>query len=232
MDFYSPAFAAVVLGVGAATGIGLDLLHRQLLLKLTDDGVLDPQPHHDAANGRRNVLAIACSGLFLACFWRFGMSLTFAAWCVFVSVMVALAVMDWETTILPDALTLPLLWCGLLAASGGISGIDVRDAVWGAAAGYVSLWSIYQAYRLFTGADGLGFGDFKLFAAIGAWGGLEILAPAALVASLLATPVGLWMRAAGQLREDKFIPLGPFLAAGGLLVILVTPDRLLGWLPA
>ena len=232
MDFFSPAFAGIVLGAGAATGLGLELLHRQLLLKLTDDGVLDAPLHSDPANGRRNVLAFACAALFLACFWRFGLSLTFAAWCVFVSVMVVLAVMDWETTILPDALTLPLLWCGLLAASGGLSGIDVRQAVWGAAAGYVSLWCIYQTYRLFTGAEGLGYGDFKLFAAIGAWGGLDVLAPAALFASLFATPVGLWMRTAGQLREDKFIPLGPFLAGGGLLVVLVTPDRLFAWLPA
>lgn len=160
------------------------------------------------------------------------MSLAFAAWCVFVAVMVALAVMDWETTILPDALTLPLLWCGLLASSFGLSGIGVRDAVWGAAAGYVSLWCIYQAYRLFTGAEGLGYGDFKLFAAIGAWGGLDVLAPAALLASIFATPVGIWMRAARQLREETFIPLGPFLAGGGLMVVLVTPDRLCAWMPA
>lgn len=232
MDFFSPAYAGLVLGCGAATGLGLEVLHRQLLVKLTDDGVLEVQPHNDLANGRRNVLALACSVFFLACFWRFGMSLTFAAWCFFGSVMIALAVMDWETTILPDALTLPLLWCGLLAASCGLSGIELRNAVWGAAAGYVSLWCIYQTYRLFTGAEGLGYGDFKLFAAIGAWGGLDVLAPAALFASLFATPVGLWMRKAGQLREDKFIPLGPFLAGGGLLVVLVTPDRLFAWLPA
>ncbi len=232
MDFFSPASAAIVAGVGAATGLGLDLLHRELLLKLTDDGVLDAPPQNSPARGRQTGLALGCSALFLALFWRFGLSVHFAAWCVFASVMVALAVIDWETTILPDALTLPLLWFGLLAASGGLSGIEVRQAVWGAAAGYVSLWFIYQAYRLLTGAEGLGYGDFKLFAAIGAWGGPEVLAPAALVASLFATPVGLWMRTAGRLREDKFIPLGPFLAGGGLLVALVTPDRLFAWLPA
>jgi leader peptidase (prepilin peptidase)/N-methyltransferase len=84
---------------------------------------------------------------------------------------------------------------------------------------------------MFTGAEGLGYGDFKLFAAIGAWGGLGVLAPAALFASIFATPIGLWMSASRRLREDKFIPLGPFLAGGGLLVVLVTPERLLSWLP-
>jgi leader peptidase (prepilin peptidase)/N-methyltransferase len=221
MNFFSPASAAIVVGVGAATGLGLDFLHRQLLLKLTDGGVFEAPPQNGPAKGRRMLLALACSALFLACFWRFGLSLTFVAWCVFVSGMVALAVMDWETTILPDDLTLPLLWCGLLAATSGLTGIDVRSAVWGAAGGYAALWCIYQAYRLLTGAEGLGFGDFKLFAAIGAWGGLDVLAPAALFASLFATPIGLWMRTIGQLREDKFIPLGPFLAGGGLLVVLV-----------
>lgn len=231
MNFYSPALAGIVLGLGAATGLGLELLHRQLLVKLTVDGVLDEVPEDGPAYRRRNFLSLACAALFLACFWRFGMSLTLVAWCVFASVMVALAVMDWETTILPDVLTLPLLWCGLLASSAGVSGIDLRESVWGAAAAYVALWFIYQTYRLFTGAEGLGYGDFKLFAAIGAWGGLDALAPAALIASVLATPVGLWMRRNGELREDMFIPLGPFLAGGGLLVMLVTPARLIGWMP-
>lgn len=233
MDFYSPGMAAIVIGVGAAIGLGLELLHRQLLLKLTDDGVLDLMPPHDgqAYRRRRNFLVLACAAVFLACFWRFGMTPAFAAWCAFGSVMVALAVMDWETTILPDVLTLPLLWAGLLAASAGVSGVDLREAVWGAAAAYCALWSIYHAYRLFTGAEGLGYGDFKLFAAIGAWGGLEALAPAALVASVVATPVGVWMRRNGDLREELFIPLGPFLAGGGLLVVLVTPARLMGWMP-
>jgi leader peptidase (prepilin peptidase)/N-methyltransferase len=230
MDFYSPPFTGLVMAIGAATGIALDLLHCQLLTKLTDDGVLEELPHQ-AARDRRTLLSLSCAMLFLSCFWRFGISLAFAAWCVFVAVMVALALIDWETTVLPDALTLPLLWCGLLASSCGLSGVELRDSVWGAATGYLSLWCIYQAYRMFTGAEGLGYGDFKLFAAIGAWGGLGVLAPAALFASIFATPIGLWMSASRRLREDKFIPLGPFLAGGGLLVVLVTPERLLSWLP-
>lgn len=207
MDFYSPGLAGIVLGVGAATGLGLELLHRQLLVKLTDDGVLDDAPADGPAGRRRNFLILACAALFLACFWRFGLSIAFAAWCVFASVMVALAVMDWETTILPDVLTLPLLWSGLLAASAGVSGVELREAVWGTAAAYLALWFIYQSYRLLTGAEGLGYGDFKLFAAIGAWGGLDALAPTALVASVVATPVGLWMRRNGELREDMFLSL-------------------------
>lgn len=231
MNFHSLAFAGIVFGVGAVAGLALELLHRRLLVKLAEDGVLDHVAHDGPANSRRVFFSAACAALFLGCFLRFSVSLAFAAWCVFACMMLALAVMDWETTILPDLLTLPLLWCGLLASAAGVSGTELRDSVWGAAAAYLALWFLYQSHRLLSGAEGLGYGDFKLFAAIGAWGGLETLAPAALVASVFATPVGLWMHTNGDLRDGCFIPLGPFLAGGSLLVVLVTPASLIAWIP-
>ena len=90
--------------------------------------------------------------------------------------LVALAGIDWDTTLLPDNLTLPLLWAGLVAAALGWT-IPLADAVWGAVAGYLSLWSVYWLFKLTTGKEGMGFGDFKLLAALGAWLGWKMILP-------------------------------------------------------
>ena len=124
--------------------------------------------------------------LFAWCVWHWGWTLTAAAWCVFAAVLVALTLIDWDTTLLPDDLTLPLLWLGLLAAASGITGVRLADAVWGAAAGYLSLWLVYWGFKLATGKEGMGFGDFKLFAALGAWFGWQALVPIILMPSVMA----------------------------------------------
>jgi leader peptidase (prepilin peptidase)/N-methyltransferase len=144
-------------------------------------------------------------------------------------VLVALAGIDWDTTLLPDGLTLPLLWGGLLAAALGLTP-SLPAAVWGAIAGYVSLWSVYWLFKLVTGKEGMGYGDFKLLAALGAWLGVSMVLPVVLGASILGAVVGIGMKLNSSLREGRYVPFGPFLAGSGLAVVLLGPARVLGWL--
>lgn len=167
--------------------------------------------------------------LFAAVAWRFPGQPQALLWCGFVAVLVALAAIDWDTTLLPDNLTLPLLWAGLVAALAGWT-VPVSTALWGAVAGYLSLWSVYWLFKLVTGKEGMGYGDFKLLAALGAWLGWSMILPILLGASVIGAMVGLVMKASGALREGRFVPFGPFLAGGGLVVLLAGPERVLGWL--
>ena len=143
--------------------------------------------------------------------------------------LVALAGIDWDTTLLPDNLTLPLLWAGLVAGAAGWT-IALPDALWGAVAGYLSLWTVYWLFKLATGKEGMGFGDFKLLAALGAWLGLKMVLPVVLAASVLGAIVGIGMKMASNLREGRYVPFGPFLAGAGLAVMLAGQPRVLGWL--
>lgn len=167
--------------------------------------------------------------LFAAVAWRFGAQPTTLLWCGFVAVLVALAGIDWDTTLLPDNLTLPLLWAGLAASAIGWT-IPLSEAVWGAVAGYLSLWSVYWFFKKATGKEGMGYGDFKLLAALGAWLGVQMILPIVLGASVLGAVVGIFMKATGALREGRFVPFGPFLAGAGIVVLLAGPPRVLGWL--
>jgi len=169
--------------------------------------------------------------LFAAVAWRFGPQPVALLWCAVVAVLVALTFIDWDTTVLPDALTLPLLWAGLAAAALGV-GLPLATAVWGAVAGYLSLWSVYWLFKLTTGKEGMGFGDFKLLAALGAWLGWQAILPIVLFASVLGAVVGIGMKFTGALREGRFVPFGPFLAGGGVVVMLLGLPRVLefiGW---
>ena len=127
---------------------------------------------------------LLCAALFAAIGWRFGAQPVALLWCAFAAVLMALAMIDWDTTVLPDALTLPLLWAGLLAATFGWT-IALTTAVIGACAGYLSLWAVYWFFKLATGKEGMGYGDFKLLAALGAWLGWQAMLPIILVASVL-----------------------------------------------
>ena len=169
--------------------------------------------------------------LFVAIGLRHGATLSTVLWCAAAAVLLALALIDWDTTVLPDALTQPLLWAGLLAAGlGWLPGLTVWEAVVGATVGYLSLWTIYWLFKLVTGKEGMGYGDFKLLGALGAWLGWQALLPVVLVASALGAVVGLVMKASGGLREGRYVPFGPFLAGGGLGVMLLGPGRVLGWM--
>lgn len=158
--------------------------------------------------------------LFAWCGWRFGLTAHALAWCGFAAALVALAAIDWDTTLLPDDITLPLIWGGLIASASGLTHASLHDSVWGAVAGYLALWSIYWAFKLATGKEGMGYGDFKLFAALGAWFGWEALPLMILLSSVAGAVAGLIIKLRGELREGGCFPFGPFIAISGLLGLL------------
>lgn len=178
---------------------------------------------------RYPLFEIATGLLFASLAWRFGAQPTVLAWCAFVAVLLALSGIDWDTTLLPDSLTLPLLWAGLVAAALGWT-LPLSTSVWGAVFGYLSLWSVYWLFKLTTGKEGMGAGDFKLLAALGAWLGWQMLLPIVLGASLIGAIVGIAMKLAGALHEGRYVPFGPFLAGAGLVVLYAGSERVMGWL--
>ena len=178
---------------------------------------------------RYPLIEIGTGILFAAVGWRFGATPMSLLWCGFAATLVALAAIDWDTTLLPDNLTLPLLWAGLVSSLLGWT-IPLSDSLWGAVVGYLSLWSVYWLFKLTTGKEGMGFGDFKLLAALGAWLGLKMILPILLAASMIGAVVGLVMKFGGSLREGRYVPFGPFLAGAGLAVMLAGQARVLGWL--
>jgi len=163
--------------------------------------------------------------LFVYCAGRWGMGTEAAVWAGFGSILLACALIDWDTTYLPDDLTLSLLWLGLVSSSLGYSAVRLDDALWGAVVGYASLWSIFWAFKLLTGKDGMGYGDFKLFAALGAWFGWTELIPVILVASCSGAIVGLAMKWRSTLRVGGVVPFGPFLALGGFVAMGTAPGH-------
>jgi leader peptidase (prepilin peptidase) / N-methyltransferase len=178
---------------------------------------------------RYPLVEILTGALFALVGWRFGATPVVLLWCGFTAVLVALAGIDWDTTFLPDNLTLPLLWAGLVAAALGWT-LPLSDALWGAVAGYLSLWSVYWLFKLTTGKEGMGYGDFKLLAALGAWLGLKMILPIVLGASIIGAVVGIGMKMSAVLREGRYVPFGPFLAGAGMVVMLAGPTRVLDWL--
>ena len=182
-----------------------------------------------APYGLRYPLVEAATGaLFYFCAWRWGWTMTALAWCGFSAVLLALAVIDWDTTLLPDDMTLPLMWAGLVAAALQWNPIvSLPSALWGAVAGYLFLWGIYWAFKLATGKDGMGYGDFKLFAALGAWFGWPALVPMILMASVIGAVVGIAMKFSSGLREGGYVPFGPFLAGAGFTAMIFGPQSIL-----
>ncbi len=146
--------------------------------------------------------------------------------CVFVSLMISLMMIDLDTYLLPDEITLPLLWLGLLVSLINLYGISLNDAVIGAAIGYLSLWSIYWAFKLATGKEGMGYGDFKLLAAIGAWFGWQCLVNILLFSSFLGIIYAVILKLSGKLESGKAIPFGPFLGGGGLISLFTISGHL------
>jgi leader peptidase (prepilin peptidase)/N-methyltransferase len=176
---------------------------------------------------RYPLVEIASGALFAFCGWKWGLGWTALVWCGFSAALVALALIDWDTTLLPDDITLPLVWAGLIAAALRLTGLPLQQAVWGAVAGYLSLWLIYQGFKLLTGKEGMGYGDFKLFAALGAWFGWQALVPMILMASVIGAIIGIAMKFSDNLREGGVIPFGPFLAGAGLTALLFGPASIL-----
>jgi len=168
---------------------------------------------------RYPLVEIATAALFGWCISHWGFTPIGWAWCAFSAVLLSLALIDWDTTYLPDSMTLPLVWSGLLVSALGWSQVSLSDAFWGAAAGYLSLWSIYWLFKLVTGKEGMGYGDFKLFAALGAWFGWQALIPIILISSIIGAIVGIVMKLRARLRDGGYIPFGPFLAGAGFFAM-------------
>lgn len=182
---------------------------------------------------RYPLVEIATAALFWFCAHRFGAFWPVLIWCGFSAALVCLAMIDWDTTLLPDDITLPLVWAGLIAAMLGINPLinNMSHAFWGAVAGYLSLWSVYWIFKLITGKEGMGYGDFKLFAALGAWFGWNMLIPVILMASCIGAVVGIALKINQKLRPGGYVPFGPFLAGAGFVVLIAGPttmSRLLG----
>ena len=166
---------------------------------------------------------------FAALAWQFGPQPSTLAWCGFLAALIALAGIDWDTTLLPDVINQPLLWAGFIAALMNWT-LPLSSSLLGALAGYLSLWSVATLFKLVTGKEGMGQGDFKLLAALGAWLGWQMILPIVLAASLVGAVVGIGMKLMSSLREGRYVPFGPFLAGGGLLVLFAGQARVLGWL--
>ncbi|MCL4723076.1 MAG: A24 family peptidase [Rhodocyclaceae bacterium] len=167
----------------------------------------------------RYPLVEALSGLLSGyAAWRFGPSWAGIGALFFIWCMIALTFIDFDTQLLPDGITLPLLWAGLLLNLGGTF-TDLRSAVIGTAAGYLSLWAVYWSFKLASGKEGMGYGDFKLLAAIGAWLGWQMLPLTILASSVVGAAVGIALIAFARHGRNIPIPFGPYLAAAAIIAL-------------
>jgi len=176
---------------------------------------------------RYPLVEIATGALFYFCIQRWGITPTGIMWCGFSAALVALAFIDWDTTLLPDDITLPLLWAGLLAAAMQWTDVPLYSSVVGAAAGYLSLWLVYWGFKLATGKEGMGYGDFKLFAALGAWFGWPALVPIILMSSVIGAIVGIALKIFSNLREGGYVPFGPFLVGAAFTAMFFGPNAII-----
>lgn len=161
--------------------------------------------------------------------WRFGAGFTGLAVLVFAWLLIAMTFIDADTQLLPDDLTLPLLWLGLLVNVNGTF-VPLPDAVVGAVLGYLSLWLVYWAFKLVTGKEGMGYGDFKLLAALGAWLGWKMLPIIILMSSMVGAVVGIALIVLAKRGRDIPMPFGPYLAAAGMLTLLFGKPIVQAWL--
>jgi leader peptidase (prepilin peptidase)/N-methyltransferase len=161
--------------------------------------------------------------LSAAAAWKWGMSVQTGGALLLIWTLVALAFIDLDTTLLPDSLTQPLLWLGLLFNLNATY-TRLPDAVMGAMAGYLVLWSVYWLFKLATGKEGMGYGDFKLLAALGAWLGWQLLPVTLLLSSVVGAAVGITMIVLVKHDRRVPIPFGPYLAGGGLVALFFGAD--------
>jgi leader peptidase (prepilin peptidase)/N-methyltransferase len=180
-------------------------------------------------SARYPLVEILGAGLAVLVAWRFGYSAALVFGLVYAWALLALTFIDLDTQLLPDDITLPLLWLGLLANAAGVF-TDLHSAVLGAAGGYLILWSVYWAFRLIAKKEGMGFGDFKLLAAIGAWTGWQVLPVVIVVSAGLGVVIGsiaLWLARKGV---DTRIPFGPYLAVAGMAALIWGRELVVAWL--
>jgi leader peptidase (prepilin peptidase)/N-methyltransferase len=192
---------------------------------------------HARISARYPLVELLCGLATALVAWRFGYSTTAAYAAAVTWFLIALAGIDIDHQLLPDLLTLPLLWLGLLASLGGWAfhgqslPVAPGDAILGAAVGYLALWSVYHAFRLLTGKEGMGYGDFKLLAALGAWMGLKMLLPIVLLAATVGAVTGGLLILTRRHQRGVPIPFGPFLAGAGWIAMLLGPQLVLRYLP-
>jgi leader peptidase (prepilin peptidase)/N-methyltransferase len=169
---------------------------------------------------------VAVASLMVA--WVFGPTWQTVAALLCTWTLISLALIDFDTKLLPDSLTLPLMWAGMLLSLVSIDGlplfVDLRSSVIGAAAGYLSLWGVYQLFKLATGKEGMGYGDFKLLAALGAWLGWQMLPLVILLSAAVGSVVGIGLIVFRGRSRDAAIPFGPYLAAAGWIALLWGPE--------
>jgi leader peptidase (prepilin peptidase)/N-methyltransferase len=169
--------------------------------------------------------------LFAACGWKFGAQPQALLWCAAIALMLAMALIDLDTTYLPDDLTLPLIGLGLAGAGLGWSGTRLEDAAWGAFAGYGALWLLAFSYKKLRGVEGMGEGDFKLLAGLGALLGWQLLPSIVLLASGVGAVVGIGLIAFGGHKREVPIPFGPYLVGGGIAAIFCGQALTRLWFP-
>jgi leader peptidase (prepilin peptidase)/N-methyltransferase len=170
-------------------------------------------------------LATACFFVFAAL--HHGLTPAGIAWAAFASLLIAQFFIDFDTQLLPDDLNYLILWGGLIASLLHFTTVPVGSAVWGAVFGYLSLWTVYQIHHLLTGKQGMGHGDFKLLAGLGAWFGAEYLVAMILLSSVVGSIIGGTLLVVGRVaNRDIPIPFGPFLAGAGLVAMAFGPGRL------
>lgn len=168
---------------------------------------------------RYPIIELLTGSLSAFLIWHFGSGPAGLATLLFAYLLIAMTFIDADTQLLPDDLTLPLLWAGLLINLQATF-VPLSDAVIGAAAGYLSLWSIYWLFKLVTGKEGMGYGDFKLLAALGAWLGWSMLPIILLLSSVVGAIVGICLIVFSKRGRDNPIPFGPYLAAAGMIALL------------
>jgi len=176
---------------------------------------------------RYPLVELATAILFLATIMHFGPTTQGLLALFLTAVLVALTGIDADTQLLPDNITLPLLWAGLLANYFGVF-TSLESSVLGAIFGYLILWSIYHLFKIMTGKEGMGYGDFKLLAALGAWMGWQFLPLIVLMSSVVGAVLGLALMGMGKLQRDKPMPFGPFIAAAGWIT-LIWGERILDY---
>ncbi|WP_397451356.1 prepilin peptidase [Pseudomonas sp. NA-150] len=168
---------------------------------------------------RYPLVELACGLLSAFIAWHFGFGWPAAAMLVLAWGLLAMSLIDADHQLLPDALVLPLLWMGLIVNAFGLF-TNLHDALWGAVAGYMSLWLVFWLFKLVTGKEGMGYGDFKLLAMLGAWGGWQILPLTVLLSSLVGAVLGVIMLKLRNAETSTPIPFGPYLAIAGWIALL------------
>jgi leader peptidase (prepilin peptidase)/N-methyltransferase len=170
-------------------------------------------------SARYPMVELLTGALSVLMVWKFGSGWAGLSSLFFLYTLIAMTFIDADTQLLPDDLTYPLLWAGLLINLNGTF-VPLHDAVIGAAAGYLALWSIYWLFKLATGKEGMGYGDFKLLAALGAWLGWTMLPTIILLSSVVGALVGICLIVFARHGRNNPIPFGPYLAAAGLIAML------------